>query len=226
MKKIISVLAMLVLICTSCIGVMAAPSVSSPMKEVTPVRGTITLSDGSVITVNDAETMQKYIVIRGTDVAAEQISGYSSLAVFEVVFKDGVQSGTVVFHVAGVKAGDKLIVRMLINGEWVDLEAEAIGDDLVQVKLTQPGVIEILKADSSQNGGNGSNNGSGNGSDNGSNNGSGNAGSNGTQSNGSGANTSATSPKTGENNALPAACAVFFVCALAATVSGLKLKRR
>lgn len=222
MKKIISVLAMLVLICTSCIGVMAAPSVSSPMREITPVSGTITFSNGSMITVNDAETMQKYIVVRDTDVAAEQISGYSSLAVFEVVFKDGVQSGTVVFHVAGVKAGDKLIVRMLINGEWVDLEAEAIGDDLVQVKLTQPGVIEILKADSSQNGGNGSNNGSGNGS----NNGSGNAGSNGTQNNGSGANTSATSPKTGENNALPAACAVFFVCALAATASGLKLKRR
>ncbi len=213
MKKIISVLAMLVLICTSCIGVMAAPSVSSPVKETTPVSGTITLSDGSVITVNDAETMQKYIVIRGTDVAAEQISGYSSLAVFEAVFKDGVQSGTVVFHVAGVKAGDKLIVRMLVNGEWVDLEAEAIGDDLVQIKLTQPGVIEILKADSSQNG-------------NGSDNGSGNAGSNGTQNNGSGANTSATSPKTGESNALPAACAVFFVCALATTASGLKLKRR
>lgn len=175
--------------------------------------------------------MQKYVVLHETDVQPEQISGYSVMATMEVEFKDGVQSATVVLHVPGIKKGDKLIVRMLINGEWVDLEAEAIDDDMVQVKLTQAGVIEILRADSSQNNnggndnGNGQNNGSGDTKNNGAN---GTNGSNGTQGSNSGVNknTSTTSPKTGESNAFPMACAVFFGCALVAAVSASRIRKK
>ena len=228
MKRIISVLTMLVLTCTTCISVMAVPS---PRRGAVPVRGTITLSDGSVIAVDDEETMQKYVVLHETDVQPEQISGYSVITTLEVEFKDGVQSAIVVLHIPGIKKGDRLIVRMLINGEWIDLEAEAVDDDMVQVKLTQAGVIEILRADSSQNnnGGNDNGNGQNNGSGDTKNNGSGGTNSsNGTQGSNSGVNknTSTTSPKTGESNAFPMACAVFFGCVLAAAVSASRIRKK
>ena len=228
MKRIISVLTMLILICTTCISVMAVPS---PRRDAVPVRGTITLSDGSVIAVDDEETMQKYVVLHETDVQPEQISGYSVMTTLEVEFKDGVQSAIVVLHIPGIKKGDRLIVRMLINGEWVDLEAEAVDDDMVQVKLTQAGVIEILRADSSQNnnGGNDNGNGQNNGSGDTKNNGSGGTNSsNGTQGSNSGVNknTSTTSPKTGESNVFPMACAVFFGCVLAAAVSASRIRKK
>lgn len=206
MKKLISVLAALVVACMTCVTAMAA--ISSPEKVVIPERGTVTTTDGEVIEINDAETFSRYIEIKNTDVSAENVEGYSPLTVFEVKFK-GITSADVILHVPGVKAGDTIIVRMFVNGQWVDVEAEVIGDNQIRLKLTQAGVIEILKATSS-NGGNGT----GNNTDN----------TNGSST--SGSNTSSKSPKTGETNALPAAYAVFTVCVLAAGVAGIKLRKK
>ena len=208
MKKLISVLAAFVLTCMTCVTAMAA--ISSPAKEVIPERGTVTTTDGEVIEINDSETLKKYLEIRNTDVTAEDVPGYSPLTVFEVKFH-GIKDADVILHVPGVKKGDTIIVRMFVNGQWVDVEAEVVDDDQVRVKLTQEGVIEILKATSS-NGGNNTGNNSGNGT----------AGSNGTK----GSNTSTTSPKTGETNTLPVAYAVFAVCVAVTAVSGMKLRKR
>lgn len=212
MKKLISVLAALVLTCMTCVTAMAA-TIPSPAKEIIPERGTVTTMDGEVIEINDSETLKKYLEIRNSDVSAEEIAGYSSIAVFEVKF-NGITSADVVLHVSGVKAGDTIIVRMLVNGQWVDVEAEVIGDNQVRVKLTQEGTIEILKA-SISNGGNGTGDNSGNGTD-------GNNSTNSSQ----GSNTSATSPKTGETNVLPAAYAAFAVCVAVAAVAGMKLRKK
>lgn len=206
MKKLISVLAALIVACMTCVTAMAA--ISSPEKVVIPERGTVTTTDGEVIEINDPETLSKYIEIKNTDVSAENVEGYSPLTVFEVIFK-GITSADVILYVPGVKAGDTIIVRMLVNGQWVDVEAEVVGDNQIRLKLTQAGVVEILKATSS-NGGNGT----GNNTDN----------ANGSSTNGS--NTSSKSPKTGETNALPTAYAVFTVCVLAAGVAGIKLRKK
>ena len=217
MKKLISILVALVLTCMMSVNAMAA--VSSPGKEVIPEKGTVTTTDGEKIDVNDPETLKQYIQIKNTDVQAENISGYSPLTTFDVVF-NGITSADVILHVPGVKIGDTILVRMLVNGQWVDVEAEVVGDDQIRVKLTQAGTIEIQKATGSNGGGgdnadNSGNNSNGNNSD-------GNTGANNTQ----GSNTSSKSPKTGETSALPAAYAVFAVCGVAAVAAGMKLRKK
>ncbi len=212
MKKLISILAALVLTCMMCVTAMA--DVSSPGKEVIPEKGTVTTTDGEKIDVNDPETLKQYVQIKDTNVQAENISGYSPLTTFEVNF-NGITSADVILHVPGVKIGDTVLVRMFVNGQWVDVEAEVVGDDQIKVKLTQAGTIEIQKAT-------GSNGGGGNSADNSGNNSNGNTGTNNTQ----GSNTSSKSPKTGETNALPAAYAVFAVCGVAAVAAGMKLRKK
>ena len=217
MKKLISILVALVLTCMMSVNAMAA--VSSPGKEVIPEKGTVTTTDGEKIDVNDPETLKQYIQIKNTDVQAENISGYSPLTTFDVVF-NGITSADVILHVPGVKIGDTILVRMLVNGQWVDVEAEVVGDDQIRVKLTQAGTIEIQKATGSNGGGgdnadNSGNNSNGNNSDE-------NTGANNTQ----GSNTSSKSPKTGETSALPAAYAVFAVCGVAAVAAGMKLRKK
>lgn len=196
MKKLISILVALVLTCMMSVNAMAA--VSSPGKEVIPEKGTVTTTDGEKIDVNDPETLKQYIQIKNTDVQAENISGYSPLTTFDVVF-NGITSADVILHVPGVKIGDTILVRILVNGQWVDVEAEVVGDDQIRVKLTQAGTIEIQKATGS-NGGGGDN--------------------------AQGSNTSSKSPKTGETSALPAAYAVFAVCGVAAVAAGMKLRKK
>lgn len=212
MKKLISILAALVLTCMMCVTAMA--DVSSPGKEVIPEKGTVTTTDGEKIDVNDPETLKQYVQIKDTNVQAENISGYSPLTTFEVNF-NGITSADVILHVPGVKIGDTVLVRMFVNGQWVDVEAEVVGDDQIKVKLTQAGTIEIQKATRSNGGG-------GNSADNSGNNSNGNTGTNNTQ----GSNTSSKSPKTGETNALPAAYAVFAVCGVAAVAAGMKLRKK
>lgn len=212
MKKLISILAALVLTCMMCVTAMA--DVSSPGKEVIPEKGTVTTTDGEKIDVNDPETLKQYVQIKDTNVQAENISGYSPLTTFEVNF-NGITSVDVILHVPGVKIGDTVLVRMFVNGQWVDVEAEVVGDDQIKVKLTQAGTIEIQKAT-------GSNGGGVNSADNSGNNSNGNTGTNNTQ----GSNTSSKSPKTGETNALPAAYAVFAVCGVAAVAAGMKLRKK
>ena len=212
MKKLISILAALVLTCMLCVTAMADDS--SAGKEVIPEKGTVTTTDGEKIDVNDPETLKQYVQIKDTNVQAENISGYSPLTTFEVNF-NGITSADVILHVPGVKIGDTVLVRMFVNGQWVDVEAEVVGDDQIKVKLTQAGTIEIQKAT-------GSNGGGGNSADNSGNNSNGNTGTNNTQ----GSNTSSKSPKTGETNALPAAYAVFAVCGVAAVAAGMKLRKK
>ena len=196
MKKLISILVALVVTCMMSVNAMAA--VSSPGKEVIPEKGTVTTTDGEKIDVNDPETLKQYIQIKNTDVQAENISGYSPLTTFDVVF-NGITSADVILHIPGVKIGDTILVRILVNGQWVDVEAEVVGDDQIRVKLTQAGTIEIQKATGS-NGGGGDN--------------------------AQGSNTSSKSPKTGETSALPAAYAVFAVCGVAAVAAGMKLRKK
>ena len=227
MKKLISVLAALVLTCMTCVTAMAQPP--SPGLDIIPGEGTVTTTDGEVINVNDPETMEKYVKIEKTEEVPEspEQPGYSSISVFDVIF-NGITEADTTLYVPGVKEGDTVIVRMFANGKWIDVEAEVVGDNKVRVKLTQQGTLEILKA-SSTNGNNGNgtdkpgdNNG---GTDNSGNNTNGSNGDNGTG-NTQGSNTSTKSPKTGETNALPAAYAVFAGCVLAAGVAGKKARKK
>lgn len=228
MKKLISVLAALILTCMTCVTAMAA--ISSPGKEVIPESGTVTTEDGEVIDVNDPEEMKKYLEVNDTDKSVEEVSGYSPLTVFDVVFH-GITNAETVLYVPGVKEGDTVIVRMFANGKWIDVEAEVIGDNQVRVKLTQEGTLEILKA--SNNGGDDPNkpgdndnpNKPGNDSNKPGNNTNGNDTTNNSDT-AQGGNTSKKSPKTGETNALPSAYAVFAGCVLVAGAAGLKLRKK
>lgn len=79
MKKLISILAALVLTCMMCVTAMA--DVSSPGKEVIPEKGTVTTTDGEKIDVNDPETLKQYVQIKDTNVQAENYCVYAILRV-------------------------------------------------------------------------------------------------------------------------------------------------
>ncbi len=135
-------MAALALACMMCVTAMAA--VISPEKEVVPEKGTVTTTDGTIIDT-DNNTTKNYIEIKKTDVTPETIKGYSNLTVFDVKFH-GISNADVILHVPGVKKGDTVIVRMYINGKWVDVEAEVVGDNQVRVKLDREGTLEVLIA--------------------------------------------------------------------------------
>lgn len=206
MKKITAMLTAILLCLAMCIQVMAA-DVMSPVEDVIALEGTITLSDGTVINVTDPETMKQYLTIVPAENAAEPVEGYTTLKTFDVKFSANVSSADVVLYVPGVKAGDTITVRMLIDGQWVTVEAVVIGDNKIRVKIPGSGTMQVLKKESS-----GSNTTPGDNTGN-------------TSGNTTGSNTSSTSPKTGENSAFPMACAAFAVFAVVALTAGYKAKK-
>lgn len=214
MKKMCSVImAVLMLVCLA-VPVMAA-AVPSPGKDPEPQEGTITKEDGSEVDANDPEEVKKYIEVTVSATPTDKVDGYNSVSSFDVSFKNGAVSADVTFYVPGIKKGSTVKVRIFINGQWVDVDAVVIDDNLVRVNVPASGKVEILTKESGSNvdpAKPGDNNGNGTG---------GNVSGNNT----SGSNTSGTSPKTGESAAFPMACALAVVFGAAAVGAGCKAKR-
>ncbi|MDC7288800.1 hypothetical protein NXH76_13405 [Blautia schinkii] len=209
MKKIFN-LVTIVLLCTMLITPISAASLS-PGKEVIPQEGTITNKDGSKTDISNPEELKEYLNIKPPSVELEKINNYAALNSFDVTLPEEASSAQVVLHVPGVKKGDVVMVRIYVDGQWVNVEAIVIDDDKVQVTIEQSGTIEILKKASSSSSGTDTpvidnNNGSS---------------SNGTD----GHNTSSVSPKTGESNAFNIACILAVSFGILALMAGIKVKK-
>lgn len=199
MKKWLSLIVGVILTVCMSVSVMAAQP--SPGTDVRPEEGEIILEDGTVLDITDPDELAKYIIITDPSREPEKIPGNSTLKVFDVIVSENVSSAEVVLHVPGVKMGDTVIVKMFVDGKWVEVEAEVIADNKIRIKVTGSATFAIYKKDSA----------------------SGNTGGNteGTE----GSNTSTTSPKTGETSAVPAAYAAFAILAAVAVLSGYKAKK-
>lgn len=202
MKKWLNLMVCVVLTICMSVSVMAAQP--SPGTDVRPEEGEVVLEDGTILDITDPDELGKYIIVTKPSREPEQIPGNSTLKVFDVIVSDNVSSASVVLHVPGVKVGDTVIVRMFVDGKWVEVEAEVIADNKIRINVTGSATFAIYKKDSAggQTGGE----------------------TEGTEGN-EGSNTSSTSPKTGETSAVPAAYAAFAVLAVIAVLSGYKAKK-
>ena len=210
MKKMITFICMSLLSLCLCVPAMAAAS--SPGTDVKPEEGTIVKGDGTTVDITDPEELKEYLDIREPSAAPETVEDYVTMNSFDVTLPSDVASAEVTLYVPGVKKGDVVMVRIFVDGQWVNVEAVVVDDNKVKVKLLHSGTVEILKLSSGQQPGDdpGDKPGSGDGT------GSGTS---------SGGNTSATSPKTGEGAAFPAACILAVVAGGVALAAGYKAKK-
>lgn len=199
MKKITRFLVAVAMMLSMTISAMAAAP--SPGTEVKPNGGEIVLVDGTVIQVDNPDEMAEFIQITKSEVKPETMDGYTNLSTIDVKLADNVDSMKVILYVPGVKKGDTIIVRMLVDGQWMNVEAVVIDDNKVQVTLTKSGTLAILKESTGTGAGTG------------------------TGDSQSGGNTSSTSPKTGESNAFPMAYTAVAVLGAAAVFAGYKAKK-
>lgn len=199
MKKITCFLVAVAMMLSMTISAMAAAP--SPGTEVKPNGGEIVLVDGTVIQVDNPDEMAEFIQITKSEVKPETMDGYTNLSTIDVKLADNVDSMKVILYVPGVKKGDTIIVRMLVDGQWMNVEAVVIDDNKVQVTLTKSGTLAILKESTGTGAGTGAGDSQ------------------------SGENTSSTSPKTGESNAFPMAYTAVAVLGAAAVFAGYKAKK-
>lgn len=199
MKKITCFLVAVAMMLSMTISAMAAAP--SPGTEVKPNGGEIVLVDGTVIQVDNPDEMAEFIQITKSEVKPETMDGYTNLSTIDVKLADNVDSMKVILYVPGVKKGDTIIVRMLVDGQWMNVEAVVIDDNKVQVTLTKSGTLAILKESTGTGAGTG------------------------TGDSQSGENISSTSPKTGESNAFPMAYTAVAVLGAAAVFAGYKAKK-
>lgn len=199
MKKITCFLVAVAMMLSMTISAMAAAP--SPGTEVKPNGGEIVLEDGTVIQVDNPDEMAEFIQITESEVKPETMDGHTNLSTIDVKLADNVDSMKVILYVPGVKKGDTIIVRMLVDGQWMNVEAVVIDDNKVQVTLTKSGTLAILKESTGTGAGTGAGDSQ------------------------SGENTSSTSPKTGESNAFPMAYTAVAVLGAAAVFAGYKAKK-
>lgn len=145
MKKMMSMLAAIVMVLAMTVTAFAAPSPSEDQKVVS---GNVTLADGTKITV-DAATASDYITLSNASYNATAPEGYSILSSTDVTLADGVSSMDVVLSVQGVKKGEKVVVMQYVDGEWVTLTGVAVADNQVQVTITKSGTLAVCVASAS-----------------------------------------------------------------------------
>ena len=76
MKKWISVLTVMVMLCVTCLSAAAAPS---PSKNTIAQSGTIVTKDGEKISIDNPVDLSKYLQVEDTDeLKAEEIQNYLS----------------------------------------------------------------------------------------------------------------------------------------------------
>ena len=116
-------------------------------EDVIAVRGTFVTEDGEQINSISAETIKNFLTLEQTIDEVDSISGYSVVATFRVKFNE-IISVDAVYQVPGVKEGDTIIVKELINNTWQTIDATVVGDDQVNFNLENEGLIAIYKKNS------------------------------------------------------------------------------
>ena len=128
MKKWISVLTVLVMLCVTCLSVAAAPS---PSKDTIAQSGTVVTKDGEKISIDNPVDLSKYLQVEDTDeLKAEEIQNYLNVAVFKVTMIN-IKSAEVIIYVPGIKATDTIIVRKYVK-DSTTAKAETQSDSVIR----------------------------------------------------------------------------------------------
>ena len=128
MKKWISVLTVMVMLCVTCLSAAAAPS---PSKNTIAQSGTIVTKDGEKISIDNPVDLSKYLQVEDTDeLKAEEIQNYLNVAVFKVTMIN-IKSAEVIIYVPGIKATDTIIVRKYVK-DSTTAKAETQSDSVIR----------------------------------------------------------------------------------------------
>ena len=128
MKKWISVLTVLVMLCVTCLSVAAAPS---PSKDTIAQSGTVVTNDGEKLSIDNPDDLSKYLQVKDTDeLQAEKIQNYLNVAVFKVTMIN-IKSAEVIIYVPGIKATDTIIVRKYVK-DSTTAKAETQSDSVIR----------------------------------------------------------------------------------------------
>lgn len=144
MNRIYKIAAAVLLIFSLTVPVMAVPS---PDKDVTGVEVNVIMKDGSTMELTNSAEINAYLNVRSASVKASAMKGYSALTSFDVTLPEEAESAEVTFHVPGVKKGDTVMVKMYVNGEWIEVEATVVDDNMVKVLIKNSGTIAIYVKD-------------------------------------------------------------------------------
>lgn len=133
MKKWISVLTVLVMLCVTCLSVAAAPS---PSKNTIAQSGTVVTSDGEKLSIDNPVDLSKYLLVEDTDeLQAEKIQNYLNVAVFKVTMIN-IKSAEVIIYVPGIKATDTIIVRKYVK-DSTTAKAETQSDSVIRTSNSE-----------------------------------------------------------------------------------------
>lgn len=136
MKKWISVLTVLVMLCVTCLSVAAAPS---PSKNTIAQSGTVVTSDGEKLSIDNPVDLSKYLLVEDTDeLQAEKIQNYLNVAVFKVTMIN-IKSAEVIIYVPGIKATDTIIVRKYVK-DSTTAKAETQSDSVIRTSNSEKNV--------------------------------------------------------------------------------------
>lgn len=128
MKKWISVLTVLVMLCVTCLSAAAAPS---PSKNTIAQSGTVVTKDGEKISIDNPVDLSKYLQVEDTnELKAEEIQNYLNVAVFKVTMIN-IKSAEVIIYVPGIKATDTIIVRKYVK-DSTTAKAETQSDSVIR----------------------------------------------------------------------------------------------
>ena len=79
-----------------------------------------------------------------TDKQIDSIDGYLIITIFKVNFLNIIKADAT-FRVFGFREGDTIIAKELVNNVWQTIDSTVVGDDSVNIKLNQEGIIAIYK---------------------------------------------------------------------------------
>lgn len=128
MKKWISVLTVLVMLCVTCLSAAAAPS---PSKNTIAQSGTVVTKDGEKLSIDNPVDLSKYLQVEDTnELKAEEIQNYLNVAVFKVTMIN-IKSAEVIIYVPGIKATDTIIVRKYVK-DSTTAKAETQSDSVIR----------------------------------------------------------------------------------------------
>ena len=133
MKKWISVLTVLVMLCVTCLSAAAAPS---PSKDTIAQSGTVVTEDGEKLSIDNPVDLSKYLLVEDTDeLQAEKIQNYLNVAVFKVTMIN-IKSAEVIIYVPGIKATDTIIVRKYVK-DSTTAKAETQSDSVIRTSNSE-----------------------------------------------------------------------------------------
>ena len=133
MKKWISVLTVLVMLCVTCLSAAAAPS---PSKNTIAQSGTIVTNNGEKLSIDNPVDLSKYLLVEDTDeLQAEKIQNYLNVAVFKVTMIN-IKSAEVIIYVPGIKATDTIIVRKYVK-DSTTAKAETQSDSVIRTSNSE-----------------------------------------------------------------------------------------